>query len=215
MSLAKELGETFDGFQKTAPQEVFDTIGSTMQGLIKSFDPSKVVQVGQQFPAFELLDATGKTVSKDALLSEGALLIFFYRGDWCPFCNLELRALQKRLPDFQAKGVSLVAISPQLPDSSLSMAEKKGLEYKVLSDVDNKLAKQLGLMWAHPDSFRPILAQVDWQKTYGNDNLEVPIPASFLVDKNGIVRNTFVDPNWTKRLEPETALEWAAKLWCP
>ena len=114
----------------------------------------------------------------------------------------------------QAKGVSLVAISPQLPDSSISTVEKHELQFAVLSDVDNKLARQLGIVWRQPNTFRPLFQGfgVDWQKLYGNESLEVPIPATFLVDKNGVVRNMFLDPDYTKRLDPETALEWSAKL---
>lgn len=214
MSLTQELQETYLNFKETAPEAVFNTLGSGVKDLKKDFDPSKAIQVGQEFPSFELQDATGKLVSKEALLRDGALLISFYRGEWCPYCNLELRALQKRLPEFKAKGVSLVAISPQLPDGSISTVEKHELQFTVLSDVENKLARQLGIVWSQPDTFRPLFQGfgLDWQKLYGNENLEVPIPATFLVDKDGVVRNTFLDPDYTKRLDPETALEWTAKL---
>ncbi|RAO66614.1 uncharacterized protein BHQ10_002626 [Talaromyces amestolkiae] len=214
MSLTQDLQETYINFKETAPEAVLNTLGSGVQELKNVFDPSKTIQVGQGFPSFELKDATGKLVSKDALLEDGALLISFYRGEWCPFCNLELRALQKRLPEFKAKGVSLVAISPQLPDNSISTVEKHELQFTVLSDVENKLARQLGIVWSQPDTFRPLFQGlgVDWQKLYGNENLEVPIPATFLVDKDGVVRNMFLDPDYTKRLDPETALEWATKL---
>lgn len=214
MSLTQELQETYNNFKGTAPDAVVNTFGSGVQELKGAFDPSKAIQVGQEFPAFELQDATGKLVSKDTLLRDGSLLISFYRGEWCPFCNLELRALQKHLPEFKAKGVSLVAISPQLPDNSISIVEKHELQFTVLSDLNNKLARQLGIVWSQPDTFRPLFQGfgVDWQKLYGNESLEVPIPATFLVDKNGIVRNMFLDPDYTKRLDSETALEWAAKL---
>jgi peroxiredoxin len=214
MSLTQELQETYINFKETGPQTAFNTLGSGVQELKKAFDPSKTIQVGQGFPSFELQDATGKLVSKDTLLRDGVLLISFYRGEWCPYCNLELRALQKHLPEFKAKGVSLVAISPQLPDNSISTVEKHELQFTVLSDVDNKLARKLGIVWSQPDTFRPLFQGfgVKWQELYGNENLEIPIPATFLVDKNGVVRNMFLDPDYTKRLDPETALEWATKL---
>ncbi|OKL55352.1 hypothetical protein UA08_09419 [Talaromyces atroroseus] len=214
MSLTKELENTYAEFQKNAPQPVLDTFGSGVQALSDAFDPSKVIQIGQEFPDFELQDATGKFVTRDSLLKEGALLVSFYRGEWCPFCNLELRALQKHLPEFKAKGVSLVAISPQLADESLSTAEKNRLEFSVLSDVGNRLASQLGIVWSQPEAFRPIFEgfQIDWKRSYGDDSLEVPIPATILVNKDGVVRNTFIDPAYTKRLEPQVALEWASKL---
>lgn len=214
MSLTQELQETYINFKETAPEAAFNTLSLGVQELKEALDPSKTIQVGQEFPSFELQDATGKFVSKDILLREGALLVSFYRGEWYPYCNLELRALQKYLPEFKAKGVSLVAISPQLPDNSISSVEKHELQFTVLSDVDNKLARQLGIVWNQADIFRSLFQGfgVDWQKLYGNENLEVPIPATFLVDKNGVVRNMFLNPDYTKRLDPETALEWAAKL---
>lgn len=214
MSLTQELQETYINFKETAPEAVFNTLGSGVQELKNAYDPSKTIQVGQAFPSFELQDATGKLVARDTLLGDGASLISFYRGEWCPYCNLELRVLQKHLPEFKAKGVSLVAISPQLPDNSISTVDKHELQFTVLSDVDNKLARQLGIVWSQPDTFRPLFQGfgVDWQGLYGNENLEVPIPATFLIDKNGVVRNMFLDPDFTKRLDPETALEWAAKL---
>ncbi|KAL4733929.1 redoxin domain-containing protein [Aspergillus similis] len=214
MSLKAELDSAYGDFQKAAPAAVIDTFGSGVKALHQSFDPSNAIQHGQKFPTFTLQDATGKPISSTTLLAKGPLLLSFYRGEWCPFCNLELRALQKHLDEFKAAGVTLVAISPQLPDSSLSMAEKNALEFPVLSDVGNKLARELGIVWTQPEAFRPILGGfgVDLVKGYGDESFEVPIPATILVGADGVVRNVFLDTDYTKRLEPETALEWARAL---
>ncbi|PYH43921.1 peroxiredoxin-like family protein [Aspergillus saccharolyticus JOP 1030-1] len=214
MSLQADLNTAYSDFQKAAPAAVVSTFGSGVQALQQTFDTSKAIQPGQALPSFELQDATGHPISSTTLLAKGPLLLSFYRGEWCPFCNLELRALQKRLPDFQAAGVTLVAISPQLPDASLSMAEKNALQFPVLSDVGNKLARQLGIVWEQPDSFKPILTGfgVDWSRGYGDESFAVPIPATILVGADGVVKNVFVDPDYTKRLEPETALEWVKSL---
>lgn len=212
--LNAELSSVYNNFHSTAPPELSSTIKSATQEHKKSFDPSKAIQVGDKLPAFHLKDATGKEVSSDELLAHGPLLISFYRGEWCPFCNLELRALQKHLPEFKAKGVTLVAISPELPDQSLTTVEKNNLEFTVLSDVGNKLAKKLGILFSQPDSMRTVfqMAQVDWKSRYGDDSLEVPVPATILVDGTGAVRNTFIDANYHERLEPETALGWIDAL---
>ncbi|KAL5335696.1 AhpC/TSA family-domain-containing protein [Aspergillus crustosus] len=159
MSLQSELANAFGEFQKAAPQPVLETFSAGLTDLKSTFDPSKAIQPGQKLPAFTLQDATGTAISSGTLLEDGALLISFYRGEWCPFCNLELRALQKRLPEFKALGVKLVAVSPQLPDSSLSVAEKNALEYPVLSDVGNKFARELGIVWTQPETFQPILVR--------------------------------------------------------
>lgn len=121
MSLAADLQATFDYFHTgAAPKEVSRTILKVTEDFKATYDPSKATQVGQKLPSFTLPDALGNEVSSSSLLAKGPLLISFYRGEWCPYCNLELRALQKILPQFAEKGVTLVAISPELPDTSLS-----------------------------------------------------------------------------------------------
>ncbi|KAL4909852.1 hypothetical protein BDW74DRAFT_173337 [Aspergillus multicolor] len=214
MSLKADIDIAYGEYQKAAPAAVLNTFSAGLKDLKDTFDASRAIQPGQKLPSFTLQDATGTPVASASLLSTGPLLISFYRGEWCPFCNLELRALQKRLPEFKAKGVSVVAISPQLPDSSLSVAEKNQLEFAVLSDVGNKFAKELGIVWEQPAEFRPILQGfgIHWEKTYGDQSFEVPIPATILVDGEGVVRNVFIETDYVKRLEPETALEWVSQL---
>jgi len=214
MSLAAELQATFEGAHKQMPKEASNAILTSTADIKASYDPTKATQVGQKFPDFTLSDATGKQVSSASLLAKGAILISFYRGEWCPFCNLELRALQKVLPEFEAKGVTLVAVSPELPDTSLSTKEKLELTFPVLSDVGNKLAKQLGIVWQQPEALRPFLTGfgIDWKHRYGNESFQVPVPATFLVGKDGVVRNSFIDADYTKRLEPQVALAWCDEL---
>lgn len=211
MALAADLTAAYDNFKRTAPGPVFKTIDSANRAFIASFDPQKTIHTGQPLPAFQLPSATGQEISSGSLLARGPLLISFYRGGWCPFCNIELRALQKHLPKFHAAGVELVAISPELPDQSLSRTQKMGLEFLVLSDVGNKLARGMGLIHPQPESMRPLLEELgsDWKT---RESMEVPVPATLLVDQKGIVRETFINPNYQKRLEPTTALKWIEEL---
>jgi peroxiredoxin len=178
------------------------------------FKNQTTIKVGDTLPSFALSDALGKEVTSDELLKKGPLLITFYRGDWCPFCNLALRSLQLNLDKLQAKGVTLVAISPQLPNTSLSTAEKNELKFPVLSDIGNKFARKLGIIFPMPDSMRPTFKAFghDLVERNGDDSFEVPVPASLLVDEMGIVRNTYINPNYWERLEPSTALEWLDAL---
>lgn len=214
MSLSQELSSTYTQFLETAPKEVASAITDAVGNLKSTYDPAQAIQPGATFPQFQLSDATGKKVSLNDLLAKGAILVSFYRGEWCPFCNLELRALQSHLEEFHQKGVTLVAVSPELPDQSLSTSEKLSLKFPVLSDVGNQLAKQLGIVFAQPDSMRTVFDKfgVDWNQRYGDNNLEVPIPATFLIDKKGIVRNSFVNPEYRYRLDPETAFQWVDQL---
>jgi peroxiredoxin len=172
------------------------------------------IHVGDTLPSFDLTDAVGKPVSSADLLAKGPILITFYRGSWCPFCNLALKALQKHLDEFQAKGVSLVAISPELPDTALSTREKNELKFQVLSDVGHKYARQLGIVWQMPDNLRPVFEKLghDLITRNGDDSFEVPIPATLLVDGKGVVKKTYIEPEYTKRVEPDTVLEWINAL---
>lgn len=117
MSLAPQLSAVVEGFQQKAPPQIVSTINETNEKFAASF--SAVVKVGDKLPPFAMSDALDKEVTSAELLSRGPILITFYRGQWCPFCNLALHALQANFEKFQVQGVTLVAISPQLPDSSL------------------------------------------------------------------------------------------------
>ena len=227
MSIAADLTACYEHIKRTSPPEVFATFDSAGKTFEASFDSRKAIKAGDTLPKFSLPSATGAEVSRDSLLARGPLLISFYRGGWCPFCNIELRALQKNLPKFQAAGVTLVGISPELPDQSLSRTQKMGLEFMVLSDVGNELARRLGIVFPQPDSMRPILEslEADWKT---RESLDVPVPAMLLVDERGVVRQTFVNPDYSKRLgsrlssysgtslltstEPTTALKWIEDL---
>jgi len=214
MSVTAELNAVYTNFHQTAPKPLSTTVIKSTNDFISSFNPDAAIKVGDKLPSFRLSDASGKEVDSQNLIANGPLLITFYRGNWCPFCNIALRALQKHIEDFKAKGVTLVAITPELPDTSLSTTEKNELEFAVLSDVGNKVAKQLGITFAQPEELRGVFdaVGVDLKARNGDDSLVVPLPATLLVDKSGIVRNTFIDPDYVHRLEPTTALEWIDAL---
>jgi peroxiredoxin len=188
--------------------------GYSKETMRLTVDPDATIQVGDKLPAFNLTDALGTSVSSTSLLCKGPILITFYRGEWCPFCNLALASLQKHLAEFQAKGVTLVAITPELPNNALSATEKHSLKFSVLSDVGNKFARELGIVWKMPEYLRPIFKKFghDLVRDNGDDSFEVPIPATLLVDGNGVVRNTYMEPDYRKRLEPQTALKWIDAL---
>jgi peroxiredoxin len=128
----------------------------------------------------------------------------FYRRAWCPYCNLQLHAYQQAFPQIQALGASLVAISPQTPDHSLSLAEKQALTFAVLSDVGNQVVRTYGLVFAMDEAVRAAHRQIgtDLPAYNGDESWELPMPGTFLVDPSGTVRLAFVDPNYTHRLDP-------------
>jgi peroxiredoxin len=213
-TLAKQLEEVFVNFTANAPIHAQDKINGARSEFVNSFNHPNVLQTGSRFPPFLLPNPTGGQTSSNDLLAKGAILVTFYRGQWCPFCNLALRAYQQNLEKFHEKGVEFVAISPELPDKTLSTQEKNDLKFPVLSDVGNKYARQLGIIWKQPENLKPIFKEFghDLVEFYGDDSFEVPIPATFLVGKDGLVKNVFVNPDYRKRLEPSLALEWIDKM---
>jgi peroxiredoxin len=214
MSLAPQLSAVYDNFQKNAPAQVWQTINGINSAFEAAFKDQSTIKVGDKLPSFALSDALGKEVKSEELLKKGPILITFYRGEWCPFCNLALRSLQLNLDKIQAKGVTLVAISPELPNGSLSTTEKNELKFPVLSDLGNKFARELGIIFPMPDSLRPTFKAFghDLVARNGDDSFEVPVPAALLVDGKGTVRNTYINPRYWERIEPSTALEWIDEL---
>jgi peroxiredoxin len=182
-------------------------------GAIEDVDKAGVVRdalaVGETVPHFVLPDAHGRQVDIADLLADGPVVISFYRGGWCPYCNLELRALQARLHDLHRLGASLVAISPELPDRSLSTEEKNELRFPVLSDHGNEVARKFRIV----HEISPEV--VAYQRRNGNDvatyngaeSAEVPLPATYVADRDGVVHYAFVSADYTRRSDPDEVVE--------
>ena len=164
---------------------------------------------GQSAPAFDLPDADGKRVALIDRLKSGPLVITFYRGGWCPYCNIALRALQSCLPEIKHYGGSLVAISPELPDQSLSTHEKLNLGFDVLSDQDNVVARRFGLVYQVSDAARQRLLALgrDLVAHNGNQTWELPITATYVVNPSGAIVFDHVDADYRDRLDPGLIVE--------
>ncbi|GHO46709.1 peroxiredoxin-like family protein [Ktedonospora formicarum] len=185
-----------------------------IEQLMASEAVSKALKVGERVSDFTLPDALGNLVTFSTLLQRGPVVVSFYRGAWCPYCNLQLRAYQQALPQIQELGASLVAISPQTADHSLSLMEKQELTFTVLSDVGNRVARQFGLVFTLDESVRAAHKQVgmDLPVYNGDESWELPMPGTFVIDQSGIACLAFVDPNFTQRLEPSTIIAKLEKL---
>ena len=199
---------------KARPISESSAILKAKADIVASFDTKTAIQVGSTLPSFTLPSATGTQISSASLLSKGPLLITFYRGSWCPFCNLALRSFQSILPKMQSNGVTFIAISPELPDTSLSTVEKQQLEFTVLSDVGNAFAEQLGILYRQPEELRGVFQGLgtDLRRRNGDDSFVVPVPLTMLVDGRGVVRNVHVEPDYFVRLDPEVTLGWIEEL---
>ncbi|GAB5514584.1 peroxiredoxin-like family protein [Rhodopirellula baltica] len=162
--------------------------------------------VGEEAPQFELPNARGENVSLSNLLERGPVVVTFYRGSWCPYCNLQLRAMQQRLPEIQNLGAKLVAISPQMPDESLSQNERDELEFVVLSDQDARVAEQYGVAWKVPDVLLDHMTKdrgLELTKINNGNGDVLPIPATFVLSNDGVVVWRYVDVDYRTRAEPD------------
>ena len=161
----------------------------------------KSLKVGETAPDFTLPDAYGQPVTLSALLAHGPVVLTFYRGDWCPYCNLTLRSYQAVLPEISLLHSTLVAVSPQNPDNTLLTVQHKELTYPVLSDLGNLVARQYRLVWSIPEDQRSTSANLPQYN--GDDAWELPMPGTFVIGLDGIVKLAAVNADWTLRLEPQ------------
>jgi len=170
----------------------------------------QALKVGQPAPAFALPDAFGKEVALKTLLAKGPVIISFYRGEWCPFCNIELRSFQRELPKIEDLGATLIAISPEKPDHGIVAAEKNNLTFPVLSDFGNKVAQQFGIVFQVGEELKEFSKNVfknDLALRNGEDSYQLPVPATFVIDTTGIIRFAHVDVDYmTGRAEPEAVV---------
>ncbi|NET11196.1 MAG: AhpC/TSA family protein [Symploca sp. SIO2B6] len=213
-NLTDAIAQFKEQFRQSQPEPVKTTMAKATQDLIASGIMDQVLKVGETLPTITLPNATGQQVSIQDLLQSGPVVISFYRGGWCPYCNLELKALQSKLPGIKALGAQLVAISPETPDNSLSTSEKNALEFEVLSDAGNQVAKSLGLVFTLPEELRPLYAQfgIDLPAYNGDSTFELPIPATYIVAQDGTIALAFADPDYTKRLEPSEIITTLEQL---
>jgi peroxiredoxin len=205
MGLEQDLAEYRAQFAKTAPAGRAALYQAKVEELRAAFPLDQALAVGNEAPDFTLNNLHGEPVALAQMLREGPAIVTFYRGGWCPYCNIQLRAYQNALPEITALGARLIAISPQRPDASLSTAEKNGLKFAVLSDIGNKVARAFGLVYALPEELREAL----WSNgkalpdINGDESWELPLPATFVIAQDRRVKLAFVEIDYRTRLAPE------------
>lgn len=173
------------------------------------------VKIDTKAPNFELPNAQNKIISLESLVKEGPVVVTFYRGSWCPYCNIQLKAMQSRLADIHALGAKLVAISPQVPDDSLSKDDISKMDFIVLSDQNASVASQYGVAWKIPE-FLTDHMKVDRGldlESINNGNADIlPIPATYVIGKDGIITWRQLDVDYRTRAEPEDIIDALKKL---
>lgn len=213
MSLQARLDAFKADFQSggppyNAPASIVERLNRATEELVASGLAGRALKAGDKAPAFSLPDPDGRPVSSAELLGRGPLVVSFYRGVWCPYCNIDLQALQAALPQLQAAGATLVAISPQLPVNSRRSQRENGLSFPILSDAGNAVAERFGLRFKVSDDLMQVY------ETFGNalpvvngdSSWTLPMPGRFVIAPDGTVLYAEVDPDYTRRPDPEDLL---------
>jgi peroxiredoxin len=220
MSLQDKLDKMKQTFESggppyNMPAAVIEAMHRATAELTASGAAGRAVGVGDKAPAFVLKDPDGHPVASSDLLARGPLVLTFYRGVWCPYCNADLQALQAALPQLEKYGVKLVAISPQTaPNSRRSQRENK-LSFPILSDPGNEVAATFGLRFKLPDYLADVYKNVfknDLAVVNGDASWTLPMPARFVVAQDGTILYAEVNPDYTRRPDPEELLPALQKL---
>ena len=208
-TLQQQLADYLAGFKQRAPADRVAMMETATEDLRASGIESAALGLGSVLPALSLPDANGKPVDLRALNASGPLVIVFYRGGWCPYCNLELREWQRLLPQLRALGATLVAISPQTPDNSLSTSEKNELAFPVLSDGRLAAAHAFGIAFTLSAELVALYSQVgnDLPTLNGNGQWVLPLPATYVIDRDGVISYAHVQADYRLRAEPQDVLD--------
>jgi peroxiredoxin len=190
------------------PQSVIDTMHRATDELIASGLATRAKKAGDVAPAFTLKDQDGNSVSSAELLARGPLVLTFYRGVWCPFCNMELQAIQAALPEIKARGASVVAISPQTQPNSRKSARQNELSFPILSDAGGDVASAFGLRFKLPDYLIALYQgfKNDLPTINADPSWTLPMPARYVIRPDGVIAYAEVNPDYTQRPDPSELL---------
>ena len=208
MSLQDDLDALRAEFVRSAPPGRAELYDAKVEELLRTFPIEKVLRIGDYAADFTLPNPSGRPVSLAGLLRGGPAVVTFYRGGWCPYCNLQLRAYQQVLGEITALGAKLAAISPQLPDGSVSTAEMNRLSFDVLSDVGNRVARSFGLVYSLPQELRAALASNNkaLPGINGDNSWELPLPATYVIAPDRRITLAEIKLDYRERLEPDAII---------
>ncbi len=214
MSLKNKLEQiTEAGFNKM-PQPIAQIIADGITELKNSDLKAKALKVGDNIPNIPLIDSNNNTVALTDFIKEEFLVLNFYRGGWCPYCNLELRAYEQLMPKFNRNKTNIVAISGELPNFTQQTAQKNLLSFPVLTDQDGTLMEALGIKFALGEKLREEYKNfgLDLNRFHGNTNQELMVPAVYIIDKNLKIVFAHIEEDYMTRAEPQEVLDYMTVL---
>jgi len=207
MSLREKLDEQW---RRTRSEEIRQGYEALVARLAASGMSEAGLKAGDRIPEFELPNVEGRLVTSEELLARGPLVLSFFRGGWCPYCALELVALQEALPDIAARGANAAAITPDTGAAFAAVKRDNRLDFDILSDLDYGLALLFGIVFKLPDAIRDLYLRlgIDLGARHGNRHAWLlPVPATYIVDRHGIITHANVDPDFRRRMEPDEIIK--------
>ncbi len=195
-------------FSLVATDKVKKTYRDGIEAVEKSGITKRALNVGDMSPDFSLKNAIGDTVRLYDYLEKGAVVLTWYRGGWCPYCNITLKALQDEIYQIKALGANLIALTPELPDSSISTTEKHNLEFEVLSDVQNIVGRKYDLVYKLTEQVAEIYSiKFGLEDHNGDKSNELPLAATYVINQKGKIVFAFLDADYRNRAEPQDIIE--------
>lgn len=211
--LQPELQRIADASAKRLPAEMRQKFTKGVDDVLATGILEEAAKVGDSVPKVELIDLKGEKVSSESLWRDRPAVITFYRGGWCPYCNAQLRVLQKSLDALQGAGANVVAITPELTEHARKTTADNNLAFDVLTDEGNTFARELGIAFRLPDVILPIYRdKLGLASRNGDDRYELPLAATYVVSTDGVIRYAFLDADYKKRAEPKAILKAVEKI---
>ncbi|AIZ42195.1 peroxiredoxin-like family protein [Cellulophaga baltica] len=206
--LEKEINEKKAAFKSSASEDKKQKYAEGIAAVVETNIVGNALQVGETAINFTLPNALGKKITLYDELENGPVILMWYRGGWCPYCNMQLHYMQEMLPEFKKLGASLIAITPETPDNSISTKEKNDLEFEVLSDLDNKVGYEYKVVFKLTEDVKEIYENgFELSKFNGNDKGELPLAATYIIGQNKVIQYAFLDADYRNRAEPQDLLE--------
>lgn len=194
---------------KSVPADILATMSRVTEELKASGLEGHALRSGDSMPDFELPNQRGEQRRLADYLAQSPLVLNVYRGGWCPYCNMEMKALHDALPQIEAQGARLVGMAPETPDKAAETADRHAIAIDILSDSGNRVAEHLGLVFELPAALRPIYEKfgIDLPAYNGDKSFKLPVPATYIIRQDGVIAYDFVNADYTKRLEPSVIID--------
>jgi len=196
------------------PPEILGAMAQATEDLKRAGIENRALRTGDTVPDFELPDQHGSLRRLSNYLAESPVVLNVYRGGWCPYCNMEMKALHDVLPDIKGRGARLLGMSPETPDRAMATAERHAINIDILCDAGNRVSEQMGLVFELPHALRSVYEKIgiDLPAYNGDRSFRLPVPATYILGPDGKILYDFVNADYTQRLEPVEIVATLAKL---